>query len=145
VIGRAGWLAGRMLLRALALAACAACAACSGPARNTDLAAAEEAERRGDVDAALAAYREAQTGCPGKRPSRQQRQVCADAYLHHAELLERAGRLAEAAQAYAAVPAPPHVASCSKFNTPEHNSRISARFPLFGFVCIEARRACRPR
>lgn len=91
--------AGRML-RALALAACAMCSACSGPARNTDLAAAEEAERRGDIEAALAAYREAQTSCPGKRASRQRRQVCAEAYLHHAELLERAGRIAEAAQAY---------------------------------------------
>jgi tetratricopeptide (TPR) repeat protein len=85
------------MLRALALAACAAC---SGPARNADLSAAEQAERRGDVDAALAAYRDAQTSCPGKRPSRQQRALCADAYLHHAELLERAGRMAEAAQAY---------------------------------------------
>lgn len=93
------------MLRALALA-CAACASwaswasCSGPARNADLSAAEDAERRGDVEAALAAYRDAQTACPGKRPSRQERQVCAEAYLHHAELLERTGRVAEAAAAY---------------------------------------------
>jgi tetratricopeptide (TPR) repeat protein len=86
------------MLRVLALAVVVA--GCSGPARNTDLAAAEDAERRGDVEAALAAYTEAQASCPGKRASRQRRQVCAEAYLHHAELLERAGRVAEAAQAY---------------------------------------------
>lgn len=82
------------------LALAAGVFACSAPARNADLATAEAAERSGDFATALAAYEEAQAACHAMSPGRRRRQVCADAYLHHAELMERMGRAAEAARAY---------------------------------------------
>lgn len=82
------------------LALAAGVVACSAPARNTDLATAAAAERSGDFATALAAYEEAQAACHTMSPGRQRRQVCAEAYLHHAELLDRMGREADAARAY---------------------------------------------
>lgn len=76
-------------------------AACSGPARQSDLRAAEEAEHRGDVEAALAAYEQAQAVCTRTAPpSRRRRDACADAHLQRAELLEHTGRIEEAVAAY---------------------------------------------
>ncbi|HWN70585.1 MAG TPA: tetratricopeptide repeat protein [Haliangium sp.] len=83
-------------------------AACSGPARPSDLVAAEQAEHGGDFEAALAEYDQAQARCtpasapgaPAARPSRRRREACAGAHLQRAELLERMGRVEEAADAY---------------------------------------------
>jgi tetratricopeptide (TPR) repeat protein len=80
--------------------ALAGLAACSAPARQADLAAAEDAEHAGDFPAALAAYEQAQAACPRAPASRHGRETCADAYLQRAELLERMGRLEDAAAAY---------------------------------------------
>ncbi|WP_428269348.1 tetratricopeptide repeat protein [Haliangium sp.] len=80
-------------------------AACSAPAGPADLSAAEAAARAGDLAAAEAAYRDAQASCGAIAATRQRREACAHAYLDHAELLERAGRRAEAADAYEAAEA----------------------------------------
>jgi tetratricopeptide (TPR) repeat protein len=81
-------------------------AACSGPARQSDLVAAEDAEHSGDFEAALAEYERAQARCTTAAtaatasPSRRGREACADAHLQRAELLERMGRIEDAAAAY---------------------------------------------
>jgi len=88
------------------LAACAcALAACSAPAPLPDLVTAERLERQGDVDAALAAYRNAQTTCREVKPERRRREVCGRALVGEAELLEGAGRIPEAIEAWASIPA----------------------------------------
>jgi len=86
-------------------AALAAAAACSASAPLPELAAAEQRERAGDVDGALAAYRAAQGTCSGLRPARRARAACGDALLGEAALLEHAGRTAPAIQTYLAIPA----------------------------------------
>jgi tetratricopeptide (TPR) repeat protein len=83
----------------------AALAACSAPAPLPDLVAAERLERHGDVDAALAAYREAQVTCRQVTPPRRRREVCGHALVGEAQLLENAGRTEEAIAAWAAIPA----------------------------------------
>jgi tetratricopeptide (TPR) repeat protein len=77
-------------------------AACSGPARQSDLVAAEDAEHGGDFEAALVAYDRAQARCTPApaAPDRRRREACADAHLQRAELLERMGRIEDAAAAY---------------------------------------------
>lgn len=78
--------------------------ACSAPAQNPDLAHAEQAERQGNNDQALALYQQAQRSCRAISSPRQRRQACAAAYLGHAELLESMDRTREAAQAYERIP-----------------------------------------
>lgn len=92
------------MIRATAILAVLA-AACSAPALIPDLANAEEHERAGRHDQALAAYTRAQTSCLRIENKRRRRVTCANAYLHRAELLERMGRKREAAAAYEGVPA----------------------------------------
>jgi hypothetical protein len=83
--------------------------ACSAPATLSDLAAAEERERAGDVDGALAAYRAAQTSCRALEPPRRARLACSQALLGEAELLEAEGRTAEAIDRFAAIALVPDV------------------------------------
>lgn len=79
-------------------------AACSAPATLSELTTAERRADSGDIDGARAAYREAQGKCADLRPARRARAACADAWLGEAEVLERAGRTAEALAAYVAIP-----------------------------------------
>jgi hypothetical protein len=88
--------------RVACVAACAL-AACSAPATLSDLATAEQRERSGDTDGALAAYRAAQVSCTALTPPRRARLACTQAQLGEAELLESSGRTAEAIAAYAAL------------------------------------------
>jgi hypothetical protein len=88
---------------ARAAAGAVALAACSAPATLSDLATAEQRERAGDTDGALAAYRAAQTSCTRLTPPRRARLACTQAQLGEAELLESSGRTAEALAAYAAL------------------------------------------
>ena len=78
-------------------------AACSAPAPLPDLVTAERLERDGDTDAALAAYREAQTTCLNVTPPRRRKEVCARALVGEAQLLENAGRTEDAIAAWAAI------------------------------------------
>lgn len=87
----------RVLLFVLALG-------CSAPATLPELAAAEKRADRGDVEGALAAYREAQVSCKRLAPERRSRQACSEALLGEAQTLERAGRTEAAINAYIAIP-----------------------------------------
>jgi len=80
-------------------------AGCSAPATLPELVQAEHATDRGDTEGALAAYREAQTGCKRLRPERRSRQACSEALLGEGEVLERAGHKPEAIKTYLAIPA----------------------------------------
>ena len=80
-----------------------AAAACSAPALFPDLERAESLERGGDIDAALEAYTRAMASCRSIRSQRRRRQTCASAYLGRAALLERAGRIEQAAAAYQSI------------------------------------------
>ncbi|HEY5927373.1 MAG TPA: tetratricopeptide repeat protein [Kofleriaceae bacterium] len=92
-------------MRALYLAVVVGClGGCSAPATLPELVQAEKAADRGDVDAALRSYREAQTGCKRLKPERRQRQACSEALLGEAEVLEHAGRKDEATKTYLAIP-----------------------------------------
>lgn len=82
----------------------ALCLACSAPATLPELVQAEKAADRGDVDAAVRAYREAQTGCKRLRPERRAKSACSEALLGEAEVLEHAGRTPEAIRVYLAIP-----------------------------------------
>lgn len=79
--------------------------ACSAPATMSDLTTAERRADQGDTEGAIAAYRQAQAHCGQLRPARRAKAACADALLGEAEVLEHAGRSAEAIGAYAAIPA----------------------------------------
>lgn len=91
-----------------ALAALCGLAACSAPALPAALARAYQLEKDGDVDGALAAYREAQRGCDVVGPSLRQREDCARALTGEAALLADAGRTDDAIVAYAAIPERSH-------------------------------------
>ncbi|HEY5947796.1 MAG TPA: tetratricopeptide repeat protein [Kofleriaceae bacterium] len=78
---------------------------CSAPATLPELVQAEHAADRGDVEGALAAYREAQTGCKRLQPERRSKQACSEALLGEAEVLEHAGRKDAAITTYLAIPA----------------------------------------
>lgn len=78
--------------------------ACSAPATLPDLVKAERLADSGDTDAALVAYRDAQTTCKNVKPARRRQQACSDALLGEAEVLERAGRIDAAIAAYLAIP-----------------------------------------
>jgi tetratricopeptide (TPR) repeat protein len=86
------------------LALVAHAAACSAPATLPELVQAETAADRGDVDGAVRAYREAQSGCKKLKPERRARAACSDALLGEAEVLERAGRKDAAIRTYLAIP-----------------------------------------
>lgn len=77
---------------------------CSAPAPLTELVTAERLERDGQVDAALDAYRAAQTKCKSVTPARRRREVCGRALIGEAELLEDSGRTREAIAAYLLIP-----------------------------------------
>lgn len=91
-----------MTARALVLALLAGC---SAPATLADLRDAEQRERDGDVEGALAAYRAAQTSCAEVRPARRRQAACAQAALGEAELLAHADRADQAEARYLAIAA----------------------------------------
>lgn len=76
---------------------------CSAPATLPELKTAEARADQGDVDGALAAYRQAQLKCGGLQPARRAKAACGEALLGEAEVLERAGR-PEAIETYLAIP-----------------------------------------
>ncbi|MBL9012565.1 MAG: tetratricopeptide repeat protein [Myxococcales bacterium] len=80
-------------------------AACSAPATLSELSTAERRADQGDTDGAVAAYHEAQAKCGRLRPARRAKAACADALLGEAEVLDKAGRTAQAIEAYLAIPA----------------------------------------
>src|SRR5690606_5206485 len=82
----------------------ALCLACSAPATLPELVKAEKAADRGDVDGAVRAYREAQTGCKRLRPERRAKSACSEALLGEAVVLEHAGRTPAAIRTYIAIP-----------------------------------------
>lgn len=77
---------------------------CSAPATLSELTTAERRADAGDVEGALAAYREAQARCGALRPARRAEAACAEALLGEAEVLEHAGRTRAAIGAYLAIP-----------------------------------------
>jgi tetratricopeptide (TPR) repeat protein len=79
--------------------------ACSAPATLPELAQAERRADSGDIEGALADYRDAQVTCKRLRPERRATQACAEALLGEAQTLERAGRSDQALAAYLAIPA----------------------------------------
>lgn len=91
-------------MQARCFALLVAVGACSAPATLPELVQAETAADRGDVEGAVRAYREAQTGCKRLKPVRRQRQACSEALLGEAEVLERANRKDEAMRVYLAIP-----------------------------------------
>lgn len=74
--------------------------ACSAPGPAPDIAEAERHRKRGDDEAALAAYQRAQTTCLDIRDRQRRREACADAHLGRAELLVDLDRRTEAAEAF---------------------------------------------
>jgi tetratricopeptide (TPR) repeat protein len=88
-----------------AVAALAMFGACSAPATLPELVVAEHRADRGDIDGAIAAYHDAQAHCGRLRPLRRARAACSDALLGEGEVLERAGRVPQAIEAYLAIPA----------------------------------------
>lgn len=90
-------------------------AACSAPATLSELTTAERRADSGDTDGAIAAYHEAQHTCSGLTPARRARAACADALLGEGEVLEKAGRTAQAIAVYARIPArvPDDGATCA--------------------------------
>jgi tetratricopeptide (TPR) repeat protein len=78
--------------------------ACSAPTTLSELKTAERRADAGDVEGAIAAYREAQRNCGTIKPARRAKATCADAYLGEAEVLEHAGRTKPAIDAYLAIP-----------------------------------------
>jgi len=79
-------------------------AACSAPATLPELTTAAQREKAGDIDGAVAAYREAQRTCRRLRPARRIALACGEALLGEAEVLEHAGRTQPAIAAYLAIP-----------------------------------------
>jgi tetratricopeptide (TPR) repeat protein len=78
---------------------------CSAPATLSELKVADARADAGDVDGALAAYREAQVKCGKLRPAARAKRACAEALLGEAEVFEHAGRTREAIDVYLAIPA----------------------------------------
>ncbi len=89
-------------MRAVAVLALAL--GCSAPATLPELAAADTHADRGETDAAIASYRQAQQKCGSLKPARRAKQACAEALLGEAQTLERAERTDEAIQTYLAIP-----------------------------------------
>ena len=78
--------------------------ACSAPATLPELVQAESRADAGDVDGAIAAYREAQTACHRLRPERRAKAACGEALLGEADVLEHANRTQAAIDTYLAIP-----------------------------------------
>ena len=78
-------------------------AGCSAPATLPELKTAEMRADQGDVDGALAAYRDAQTKCHALEPARRAKAACGEALLGEAETLAHAER-ADAIATYLAIP-----------------------------------------
>ena len=95
----------RALVVTAAIAALSSAAGCSAPATLPELQTAERRAGAGDVDGALAAYREAQVTCHELQPQRRAKAACADALLGEAEVLDHAGRTRAAIDTYLAIPA----------------------------------------
>lgn len=93
----------------------AALGACSAPGTLPDLVTAERRADAGDTDGAVEAYRAAQQHCGALKPARRARAACGDALLGEGEVLERAGRTAQAIDTYLAIPAraPDDRATCA--------------------------------
>jgi TolA-binding protein len=91
-------------MRALPALALVPLFACSAPATLPELVRAEKLADRGDVDGAVAAYREAQIGCKRLQPPRRATAACGEALLGEAQTLEHAGRIDAAIAAYLAIP-----------------------------------------
>lgn len=87
----------------IAVCGIALAVACSAPALMPELERAEALARRGEDEAALAAYDQAIERCRS-RPASLRHRDCADAYLDRAELLVSMEREREAAAAYEAIP-----------------------------------------
>jgi TolA-binding protein len=79
-------------------------AACSAPSQLSDLIAAEQHERAGRDEQALAAYAAAQSSCRKIAEERRRRASCAAAYLRRAELLASMGRAEQAIVEFARIP-----------------------------------------
>ena len=75
-------------------------AACSAPATLRELQVAQTAERNGQHDQAVTAYRAAQTTCQQLQPKRRRDIACAQAALGEAELLDQDGDRDAAIAAY---------------------------------------------
>lgn len=90
-------------MRAVAVLALAL--GCSAPATLPELAAADTHADRGETDAAIASYRQAQQKCGSLKPARRAKQACSEALLGEAQTLERAERTDEAIKTYLAIPA----------------------------------------
>lgn len=89
---------------ALRMVALVPIVACSAPATLPELVKAEKLADGGDVDGAVAAYRDAQRSCRRLRPERRAKQACAEALLGEADVEERAGRIDAAIATYLAIP-----------------------------------------
>jgi tetratricopeptide (TPR) repeat protein len=87
-----------------ALVAAVAAVACSAPANLPELAQAESRADAGDVAGAVAAYQAAQRTCMRLRPRRRAIAACGDALLGEGDVLDRAGRTADAIAVYLAIP-----------------------------------------
>jgi TolA-binding protein len=83
-----------------ALAAALLVAGCSAPALMPELERAEDLEKRGRSEEALAAYGSAIDRCASQPSYKRRARDCADAHLHRAELLVNLGREREAITAY---------------------------------------------
>jgi TolA-binding protein len=90
-------------IRGQAITALFALLACSAPATLPELVVAEHRADAGDVDGAVAAYREAQVQCHKLRPPPRARAACGEAMLGEAEVLEHAGRTPAAIETYLAI------------------------------------------
>lgn len=88
-----------------AAVAVAAVVACAPPRTPAPLARAERLVEIGAWDRALAAYDDAIAACPPRADRDAARDPCVQALLGRAELLDRMGRGADAADAYEAIPA----------------------------------------
>jgi tetratricopeptide (TPR) repeat protein len=86
-------------------AVCLLVLSCSAPATLSELKLAEQRADAGDVEGAVAAYREAQTRCHKLKPARRAKAACGEALLGEAEVLEHAGRTDAAVSTYLAIPA----------------------------------------
>jgi tetratricopeptide (TPR) repeat protein len=87
------------------LAALAALAACSASATLPELVQAEQRADAGDVAGSVAAYQRAQTTCRDLRPKRRAVDACRDALLGEGDVVDHAGRTADAIAIYLAIPA----------------------------------------
>ncbi|MBP9087513.1 MAG: tetratricopeptide repeat protein [Kofleriaceae bacterium] len=83
------------------------CAACSAPATLRELQVAQTAERNGQHDQAVAAYRAAQVTCQQLHPKRRRDIACVQAALGEAELLDQDGKRDAAIAAYQKILAMP--------------------------------------